>query len=250
MGKVLGIDVGATGIKGAIVDLKTGTLVGERHKIGTPEGGMPADMIQTIKELVEFFDWKGKPIGVGFPSAIRNNIVLTASNIDKSWIGLNVFELIKNETGCSCIVVNDADAAGLAEVKYGNGNDVKGTLILLTLGTGIGSAIFNNGHLLQNTEFGHVMFKGKIAEKSVSNTARKREDYTWEQYGTELGNFITYMNRLFYPELVILGGGISKKIDKFSEYLPKDVVVKAASQFNNAGIIGAGLAYEVYAKTS
>lgn len=246
MDKVLGIDVGATGTKGGIVDLKTGTLIGERHKLETPKGGLPTDMVAAIKELIEFFEWSGKPIGIGFPSAIRNNIVLTASNIDKSWIGLNIFDLIKKETGCPCVVVNDADAAGLAEVKYGNGNEVKGTLILLTLGTGIGSAIFNNGQLLKNTEFGHVMFNGKIAEQSVSNSARKREDYSWEEYGKELGSFIKYMNKLFYPELIILGGGISKKIDRFSAYLPKDVVVKAASQFNNAGIIGAGLAYHVY----
>ncbi len=246
MDKVLGIDVGATGTKGGIIDLKTGSLIGDRHKVETPKCGTPSKMIASIRELIEFFDWSGKPIGVGFPSAIRNNIVLTASNIDKSWIGVNISDLINKEIGCPCVVVNDADAAGLAEVKYGNGNDVKGTLILLTLGTGIGSAIFNNGQLLENTEFGHVMFKGKIAEQSVSNTARKREDYTWEEYGTELGSFIAYLNKLFYPELVILGGGISKKIDQFSEFLPKDVVVKAASQFNNAGIIGAGLAYDVY----
>lgn len=247
MDKVLGIDVGATGIKGGVVDLQTGTLVGERHKLDTPKGGLPADMLASIKELIEFFNWSGKPIGVGFPSVIRNNIVLTASNIDKSCIGMNIQKLIEEKTGCPCVVLNDADAAGLAEVKYGNGQNVRGTLILLTLGTGIGSAIFNNGHLLQNTEFGHVMYKGKIAELSVSNTARQREDYTWEEYGIELGSFITYINKLFYPELVILGGGISKKIDRFSEFLPKNVVVKAASQFNNAGIIGAGLAYDVYA---
>lgn len=246
MEKVLGVDVGATGTKAGIVDLKSGTLVGERHKISTPKGGMPTDMLVTIKELINYFDWEGKPIGVGFPSAIRDNIVLTASNIDDSWKGLNLNHLVNKETGCPCCVVNDADAAGLAEVRYGNCKNISGTVVLLTLGTGIGSAVFNNGQLLQNTEFGHVMYKGDIAEASVSNSARKRKDLSWEEYGRELGEFLSYINRLFYPEIIILGGGISKKIENFKAYFPEGIKVKPASQFNDAGIVGAALAYDIY----
>lgn len=246
MNKILGVDVGATGVKGSVVNLDDGTLATERFKLATPEGGRPSDIAETVKAVVDHFDWVGQAVGIGFPSAILHHKVLTATNIHDSWVGQDVFKIMGDATGCPCIVVNDADAAGLAEVRYGKGKDVPGTLMLLTLGTGIGSAIFQNGQLLQNTEFGHVMYKGKIAEKTVSNTARKAGDLSWTEYGKELGEFLDYINRLFYPELIILGGGISKKFDNYADFFPKHINVTPASQFNNAGIIGAALSYELY----
>lgn len=248
MSKILGVDIGATGVKGSIVDLEAGELITDRHKIPTPEGGKPEDIAQVVKELVHHFDWKGQPVGLGFPAVILHHKVLTASNIDDSWIGQDVFKIMSEATESPCIVVNDADAAGLAEVRYGKGKGVKGTMILLTLGTGIGSAIFLDGRLLHNTEFGQVMFKGTISEKTVSNSARKKNDLSWKQYGKGLGEFLDYIHKLFYPELMILGGGISQKFDNYAKYFPEHINVTPASQFNNAGIVGAALAYDVYSQ--
>jgi len=239
--EVLGIDVGGSGIKAAIVDIASGELITERHKISTPEGGKPEAIVKIIDEMISHFEFSGKPIGIGFPAVIMNGKTLTASNIDKSWIGFPVQSYIKEQTGNLVQVINDADAAGLAEIKYGKGKGVKGTVMLLTLGTGIGSAIFKDGKILHNTELGHILYDGDIAEKAVSNSARKKYDMKWKEYGTKLGDFLTYINRLFYPDLIILGGGISKKFDSYSEFFPSNLNITPASQFNNAGIIGAAL---------
>jgi len=241
MKKILGIDVGATGIKGAIVDTVAGELITDRHKLATPQGALPADVASVIKELVDHFEWKGKPVGMGFPSVIQNNKVLTASNIDKSWIGMNLVEYLETETGIKATAVNDADAAGLAEVTHGQGKNIKGIVILLTLGTGIGSAIFKDGKLLQNSELGHLKFKGKIAEKVVANSAREKHDLSWKAYGNILGEFLDHVHRLFYPDLIILGGGISKKFEKYSGQFPDHLKVHPAAHQNNAGIIGAAM---------
>lgn len=239
--EILGIDVGATGIKAAIVDIDKGELITERHKISTPDGGKPEDIVKVIQEMISHFEFNGKPIGIGFPSVIMGGKTLTASNVDKSWIGFPVQAYIKEQTGNLVQVINDADAAGLAEITYGKGKGVDGTVILLTLGTGIGSAIFKDGKILHNTELGHILYEGKIAEKSVSNSARKKLDLNWSDYGTRLGDFLSYINKLFYPDLIILGGGISKKFDNYSSHFPEHINVTPASQFNNAGIIGAAL---------
>lgn len=235
----LGIDVGGTGIKGALVDVDKGVLTSERIKIPTPKGAKPDDVANAVKELVEKFEWTGKPIGVGFPAAIRNKIVLTATNIDKSWIGMDIEKFLSKQTGSPATLLNDADAAGLAEVRFGAGKEVEGTLILLTLGTGIGSAIFRSGDLLHNTEMGQLKFKGAIAEKSVSNAARIALDLSWDEYGKQLNAFLKHVHKLFYPELIILGGGISKKFHKYSDAFSKDLNVIPATMLNNAGIIGA-----------
>ena len=242
MKNVLGIDVGATGIKGAIVNLETGELVGERHKIPTPEGGKPEDMIKVIGDIVDHHNWRGNPTGIGFPAVVMNGKSLTASNIDDAWIGYPIEDAIEKSLGMRVPVLNDADAAGQAEMAFGNGKGAQGTVILLTLGTGIGSAIFNDGQLLRNTELGHIMYQGQIAEKLVSNSARKREDMSWEVYGKALGGYLHYIDKLFYPDLMILGGGISKKFEKFSSQFADLKNVTAATQFNNAGIVGAALA--------
>ena len=239
--EVLGIDVGATGMKAALVDTTKGELTTERHKISTPEGGKPEDMVGVINELINHFEWAGKPIGIGFPAVIMGGKTLTASNIDNSWIGYPVESSIEEKTGNKVQVINDADAAGLAEITFGKGKGVNGTVILLTLGTGIGSAIFKDGKILRNTELGHILYNGDIAEKAVSNSARKKQDMNWKEYGTKLGDFLSYINKLFYPDLIILGGGISKKFDNYSSLFPEHLNVTPASQFNNAGIIGAAL---------
>ena len=243
MDKILGIDVGATGIKGAMVDTKTGELVSDRIKLATPKGGKPKEMVPTMHQLIQQLDWEGKPIGVGFPAVILNDIVMTASNIHHSWIGEDIVQLIKNETGSKSVVINDADAAGMAEVKFGNGRDQDGTVILLTLGTGIGSALFNNGVLMQNTELGHLKFKGEPAEKVVSNSARVNREMDWKTYGKELGEYLDHVNFLFSPNLIILGGGISKKCDSYTKYFLDYLNVVPASKQNNAGIIGAAMCY-------
>lgn len=244
---VLGIDVGATGTKGALVDLEKGELVSDRIKFPTPQSHLPKDMIDTIGKLVDEFSWRGKPIGLGFPAVIMNNKTITASNIDKAWLGYEISLKMNEYLESPVVVINDADAAGLAEITYSNNEPPAGTLILLTLGTGIGSAIFLNGKLLKNTELGHTLYQGKIAEKIVSNSARLKNELSWEEYGSQLGEYLSYINRLFYPELFILGGGISKKFEKYAKYFPSHLNVRPATQLNNAGIIGAALAFKLYA---
>ena len=244
MDKVLGIDVGATGIKGAIVDLNTGEMVTDRIKLATPKEGKPKDMLTTMHDLIRQHNWEGKPIGVGFPAVILSDLVMTASNIHHTWIGLDIVKLIKKETGSDSVVINDADAAGMAEVKFGHGRDQEGTVILLTLGTGIGSALFNDGVLMRNTELGHLKFKGHIAEKVVSNSARIAKDLNWKNYGKLLGEYLDHVNFLFSPNLIILGGGISKKSENYVKYFPDYLNVTPASKQNNAGIIGAAMSYQ------
>ncbi|MDB4438795.1 ROK family protein [bacterium] len=248
MNRILGIDVGATGIKSAIVDLQEGTLITERFKLQTPVSGKPKEMIDVIHQIVEHFDWEGKPIGLGFPAIIKNDISWSASNIHESWIGFKIKNEIEAQTGCSCVVINDADAAGLAELSFGKGKGIKGTMILLTLGTGIGSAIFNDGVLLPNTELGHLKYKDSIAEKYAANSSRKLKDLSWEEYGTELNDVLEHIDFVFSPNLILLGGGISKKFKNFSDYISSGLNVCPAEKFNNAGIIGAALAYKIYGK--
>ncbi|MEM6800890.1 MAG: ROK family protein [Bacteroidota bacterium] len=239
--KVLGIDVGGSGIKGNIVDLDTGKVLSERHRIETPKPATPKAVAKTVGKLVKHFDWKG-PIGCGFPAAMQNGIAMTASNIDKSWIGANAEKLFSEETSCPVKIVNDADAAGLAEAIFGAGKGKAGVTMLLTVGTGIGSAIINDGNLVPNTELGHLLFKGDIAEKYCSDAARKRDDLNWEQWGKRFNKYLHHINRLFYPDRIIIGGGASKRFAKFAEELDVSVKVIPATLLNNAGIIGAALA--------
>lgn len=238
---ILGIDVGGSGIKGAIVDVTTGQMLSERHRIPTPQPAKPKAIAQTVRELVKHFAWKG-PIGMGFPAAIQRGVALTASNIDKAWIGTNVQTLMQEKTGCSVKVVNDADAAGLAEVAFGGGTGKDGLAILLTIGTGIGSALIQNGVLIPNSELGHLKFKGDIAERYASDAARKREDLTWKEWAKRFDEYLNHINRLFYPDLIILGGGASKKFDRYQEHFTIATEVVPAKLLNRAGIIGAALA--------
>ncbi|WNJ18957.1 polyphosphate--glucose phosphotransferase [Pontibacter sp. G13] len=239
--EILGIDIGGSGIKGAIIDIESGELKTERLRIDTPQPATPKAVTETVGELVKQMEWSG-PIGCGFPAVIQHGVAQTASNIDKDWIGTNAEKLFSKETGCPVKVVNDADAAGLAEVKYGGGAGKDGMILLLTIGTGIGSALIVDGRLVPNTELGHLIFKGDIAEKYCSDAARKREDLSWHEWGDRFDKYLNHVYRLFYPDFIILGGGASKKMAKFEDRLDVPCDVVPAELLNNAGIVGAAAA--------
>lgn len=237
----LGIDVGGSGIKGALVDITTGQLTAERHRIPTPIPATPEAIVNVINQIIKHFNFSGN-LGIGFPAAVQNGIVQTASNIDKSWIGQNADELFTNTTGCKTTVINDADAAGYAAMNYGVGKGVNGVVIFITVGTGIGTAIYINGQLLPNTEFGHVYLKnGLKAEHYTSDAIRKRDDLSWGKWAKKFNKYLITMENLFYPDLFIIGGGISKKFDKFKHNLDTKTKIVAAQLQNYAGIIGAAV---------
>ena len=238
---VLGIDVGGSGIKGAPVDIKTGKLLAERIRIKTPKKAEPQPVADVVAEIAKSFDWKG-PIGIGFPAPIKSGVALMAANVSEKWVGLNADDLFTKTTGCDCTMINDADAAGLAEMKFGAGKGQPGTVILLTLGTGIGSAVFYRGNLLPNTEFGHLEMNGKDAEHRASDAVRQREDLSWKKYAKRLNKYLAMMNKLFWPDLFILGGGISKEAEKYIPLLKIETPIVPAQFLNEAGIVGAALA--------
>ncbi|UCH13814.1 MAG: ROK family protein [Bacteroidales bacterium] len=243
--RILGIDIGGSGIKGSPVDIKSGELVEARHRIPTPVPATPESVAVVIKNLVDHFNWNG-PVGCGFPAVVQNGIVKTAANIDKSWIGCNAQELFTKTTGLPTLVINDADSAGMAEVKFGAGKKFKGTILLVTVGTGIGSVVFIKGRLLPNTEFGHIYLNsGQDAELFASDAVRKNEGLGWDEWAKRFDEYLLEVERLLWPELIIIGGGVSKKIQKFSEYLTVKAKVVPAKLQNEAGLIGAALAAKV-----
>lgn len=239
--QVLGIDVGGSGIKGAPVDTRTGKLLAERLRIKTPQGADPQPVADVVAEIARSFEWKG-PIGIGFPAPIKTGVAMMAANVSDKWVGTNADELFTKTTGCPSTVVNDADAAGLAEMKFGAGKGQPGTVILITLGTGIGTAIFHGGKLLPNTEFGHLDMNGKDAEHRASDAVRQLEDLSWKKYAKRLNRYLSAMERLFWPDLFIVGGGISKLSDKYIPLLKIETPVVPAQFLNEAGIVGAALA--------
>lgn len=237
----LGIDIGGTGIKGAPVDLETGTFTQDRLRIPTPKGGRPVDVADVVAEIVDHFDTQG-PVGATFPAVMRNGTALTAANVDRSWIGTNAADLFSKRCGRPFVVVNDADAAGLAEMRYGAGKDEAGVVLLLTLGTGIGSALFIDGTLVPNTELGHLEVRGKEAEKRAAESVREEKDLSWAKWAKRLDEVIAAMEKILWPRLIILGGGISKKADKFVPKLKTRATVVPAQLRNAAGIVGAASA--------
>ena len=239
--QVLGIDVGGSGIKGAPVDTETGKLLGERVRIKTPKRAEPEPVVEVVAEIAKSFDWKG-PIGIGFPAPIKTGVTMMAANVSEKWVGTNADDLFTKVTGCDCTMINDADAAGLAEMKFGAGVGQPGTVIMVTLGTGIGSAIFYRGVLLPNTEFGHLEVQGYEAESRASDAARQRDDLSWKKYAKRLNMFLTSMESLFWPDLFIIGGGISKVSEKYIPLLYIETPVVPAQLLNEAGIVGAALA--------
>lgn len=239
----LGIDIGGSGIKFALIDIETGEMLSDRFKIDTPQPSTPDAVAAAIRDEIAQLGWKGDKIGVGFPAIIVDGVSLSAANIDKAWIGTNVEELLQKYTGHKYYVINDADAAGVAERMYGRINHIKGTVLLLTLGTGIGSALFYDGTLVPNTEFGHIQYKGDIAENWVSNRARKERNLDYDTWAIELSEFLDYMILLLSPRLIVLGGGISFRFDEFAHHFNHlRAPVVSASAFNDAGIIGAAIA--------
>ncbi|HLO29117.1 MAG TPA: ROK family protein [Anaerolineales bacterium] len=238
--QILGIDVGGSGIKGAPVDIETGKLLAERVRIKTPPKAEPKPVAEIVADIARFFTWNGT-IGIGFPAPIKNGIAMMAANISEKWIGINADQLFTSVTGCPCKVGNDADVAGLAEMSFGAGKGQTGTVIMLTLGTGIGTAIFYDGHLLPNTEFGHLEVNGEDAEYRASDAARQRDDLSWKKYAKRLSEYLMRMDKLFWPDLFIIGGGISKVHEKFIPLLTVRAKVVPAQLQNGAGIVGAAL---------
>jgi len=239
--EILGIDVGGSGIKGAPVNTRTGMLTVDRLRLKTPAGAEPEAVARVITELVQHFVWSGR-VGIGFPAPIKHGIVKMAANISPAWLGINADDFLSKATGCPVTVVNDADVAGLAEMTFGAGKGQPGTVILVTLGTGIGSAIFHGGVLLPNTEFGHLEINGQDAELKASDAARQREELPWKKYAKRLNQYLLQMEKLFWPDLFIIGGGISKDHEKYLPLLTVEARVVPAQFLNEAGIVGAALA--------
>ena len=239
---VLGIDIGGSGIKAAIVNTITGELLSERHRIDTPKPSKPKAVANVIKEIIKHFDWKG-PVGCCFPTIIVDGQCKHHGNLSKEWVGVKVDKLFKKEcNGIPFYVSNDADLAGVAEMNLGAGKDKKGKVFVITIGTGIGSALFYNGKLIPNVELGHIYHtNGEIIEKFASDSARKREELTLTEWAKRFDIFLNHIKIIHTPELFILGGGISKKFDIFKEHLTVDIPLKVAKFKNNAGIIGAAM---------
>ncbi|QKT07457.1 ROK family protein [Gordonia sp. X0973] len=239
-----GVDVGGSGVKGGIVDLQTGELVGDRFKIKTPQPATPTAVAATVAEIVAHFSWAG-PVGITLPAVVSGGVVRTAANIDHEWIGTDPYDLFGHHLVTrSLTVLNDADAAGLAEAKFGLGADeVDGVVIMLTLGTGIGSAIlFNGGQLLPNTELGHLQVGKTIAEEQASARAKEEHDWSYEKWAGKLSRVLHEYEKLFSPTLFILGGGISRKANKWIPLLSTTTPAVPARLLNTAGIVGAAMA--------
>jgi polyphosphate glucokinase len=238
----LGIDIGGTGIKGAPVDVAAGKLLADRKKIATPHPAVPDAVAEVVSQLVTSFEWSG-PIGITFPGVVTNGVTRTAANLDPAWIGLDARALFAKAAGNPVQVLNDADAAGVAEMKFGAGVGVGGTVLMLTLGTGIGSALFIDGTLVPNTEFGHIEIDGKDAEKRASEHAKELHDLSWGKWAGRVDVYLQHMEALLSPDLFIVGGGISKESEKWVPLLTgiRAPIVPAALQ-NDAGIVGAAMA--------
>ncbi|MFE2375859.1 polyphosphate--glucose phosphotransferase [Streptomyces sp. NPDC059398] len=240
--QIFGVDIGGSGIKGAPVDLDRGDLAQERHKVLTPHPATPDGVADGVADVVKNFDWSGT-VGITFPGVVTDGMVRTAANVDKSWIGVDAATLIGGRLGLPVTVLNDADAAGIAEMTFGAGRDHKGTVILLTFGTGIGSAVFRNGALVPNTELGHLELHGHDAETRASTKAKEDEDLGWHHWAHRVQKYLEHVEMLFSPELFIIGGGVSRKADKFLPLIEnvRAEIVPAQLQ-NNAGIVGAAMA--------
>lgn len=239
---VLGIDIGGSGIKANAVDLTLGEPIGQRLKIHTPQPSTPEAVAAVVVELAERFETTG-PVGCTFPAVVRHGITLSAANVDEAWIGTNAAEMFGKALGRRVVVVNDADAAGLAEMSFGAGRHREGVVICLTFGTGIGSALFTHGVLVPNTEFGHLNFKGyDSVEEWAAASARDRENLSWSEWGKRVDVFLRHLERIFSPELIVVGGGVSRKFSKFAGELSTGCEVRPAELRNEAGIVGAAMA--------
>ncbi|MFE7843489.1 polyphosphate--glucose phosphotransferase [Streptomyces sp. NPDC057474] len=240
---IFGVDIGGSGIKGAPVDLDLGDLAHERHKVLTPHPATPDSVADGVKEVVDHFGWTG-PVGITFPGVVTGGATIrTAANVDKSWIDVDARALLSGRLGgLPVTVVNDADAAGVAEVQFGAGRDRQGTVILLTFGTGIGSAVFSDGVLVPNTELGHLELHGHDAETRASTKAKDDHELTWEHWAKRVTKYLAHVEMLFSPELFIIGGGVSRKSEKFLHLIEGITAEIVPAQLqNNAGIVGAAM---------
>jgi len=237
---VIGVDIGGTGIKGAAVDVAKGDLATERVRLLTPSPATPDAVAGVVAELFDKIGVDGTA-GITMPAVIRGGVVETAANIDDAWIGVNAVELFSRTTGRAVAVVNDADAAGLAEVRYGAGRDASGVVVMVTLGTGIGSALFVDGVLVPNTELGHLPLHHGDAEDWAAESVRESEELSWKQYAHRLRKYLELVEKLLWPQLIIIGGGVSKKADKFLPRIELRTQVVPAELRNEAGIVGAGV---------
>ncbi|MEN9753315.1 MAG: hypothetical protein RL670_1006 [Actinomycetota bacterium] len=243
--QAVGIDIGGTGIKGALVDIKSGDLVGNRIREMTPEGATPSDIAEVVAEMVAKLPKAHSAVGICFPAIVKHGVTLSAANVSKEWIGLDAAQLFSERLKRHVHLLNDADAAGVAEIKYGAGRKIRGTVIMTTLGTGIGTAIFTNGELLPNCELGHLEIEGVDYESKAAYVAKEREDLTFEAWAQRLQKYYSTLDRLFSPDLFIVGGGISKQHELFLPLLELNAPIVPASKRNNAGILGAAaLAYK------
>ena len=237
----LGIDIGGSGIKGAPVDTQTGQLLAGRFRIPTPPGAKPKPVAKAVAKICKHFKWEG-PVGCGFPAVVRQGTTWSAANVSKAWIGLDAAALFSKTTGLPTRVLNDADAAGMAEMRFGAGAGQQGVVLIITIGTGLGTALFNDGVLVPNTELGHIEIEGEDAERIASDAARKRENLSWKAWAARFNRYLQTLEKLFSPDLFILGGGASKKADKFLHRLEVRARVVPAQLRNEAGIVGAALA--------
>ena len=239
----IGIDIGGTGIKGAVIDLATGELVTHRFKVGTPEGGEPADILRATEGLLATIDEKVEgaklPLGVCFPAIVKRGHTLSAANVSKKWIGLPAEELFEETLGREIHFINDADAAGYAELRFGAAVGVDGLVILTTLGTGIGSALIYDGELVPNSELGHLEIDGHDAESRAAYSAMERDSMTWEKWAKRLQRYYSHVEFIFSPDLFIVGGGVSKHHEQFLPLLSLNTPIVPAAFRNNAGLLGA-----------
>ncbi len=239
--EILGIDIGGSGIKGAPVDTVSGTLRAERLRIDTPQPSTPEAVTEVVCTLVRHFAWTGA-VGCAFPAIVKSGVTKSAANVDKGWVNYPAQEKLGQHTGCPLALSNDADAAGIAEFTFGAGQDHPGLVLVITLGTGIGSAMFYRGVLVPNSELGHLEIRGREAEKWTASVVRKRKGLKWKEWGARLNDYLAHLEFIFSPDLFILCGGVSRRFERFSPYLNLETEVVPAALRNDAGIIGAALA--------
>lgn len=240
--ELLGIDIGGTGIKGALVNAETGEMLTERFRIPTPPSRKPEEMAEVIKKIVDHFNYSG-PVGCGFPTIVKNGVCISSGNLDKSWVGVNIDELFTSVTGHEFTVLNDADAAGYASMNYGVGKGIEGLVIMITIGTGLGSGAFFNGQLIPNFELGQIPYKEyKKIELWAAASVKEREKLSFEKWGKRFNKFLRLVETIVSPDLIILGGGTSKKWKEFKHLIDIETEVVKADLMNHAGIIGAAVA--------
>ncbi len=243
-GAILGIDIGGSGVKGAPVDTAAGTLLAERFRIDTPKPSHPDRVAAVVTDLVAHFEWDGR-VGCTFPGVVKAGVTYTAANMSRRWVGLDADELLTKATGCPVTMFNDADAAGIAEVRFGAGRGHDGMIVVITLGTGIGSALFHRGVLIPNSELGHLELGGRDAESRAAARIKDEKKLTWKEYATRVDEYLALVERVLWPDLIIIGGGVSSKADKWLHLLHTRAPVVPAALQNNAGIVGAALAADL-----